>query len=185
MIILIAGGTHTGKTVLAQRLLETYKIPYLSIDHLKMGLIRSGNTTLTAEDDSELIPYLWPIVKEIIKTAIENNQNLIIEGLYIPFDWKNSFDNSYLEEIYYCCLIMTERYIENHFSDIQKYADTVEKRLCDFDCTAHNMIEENKENLRMCRKYGCNYCLIDKEYKVDIVLPNIPAESEAVGRSLT
>ena len=51
MIILIAGATHAGKTNLAQRLLEKYKYPYLSIDHLKMGLIRSGNTDLTPESD--------------------------------------------------------------------------------------------------------------------------------------
>ena len=93
MIILIAGASHTGKTVLAQKILEKYKITYLSIDHLKMGLIRSKNTKLTPEDDGELVPYLWSIVKEIIKTAIENNQNLVIEGVYIPFDWKKSFEN--------------------------------------------------------------------------------------------
>ncbi len=59
MIVLIAGASHTGKTVLAQKLLEKYKYPYLSIDHLKMGLIRSGNTTLTPlSDDKELTDYL-------------------------------------------------------------------------------------------------------------------------------
>ena len=80
MIILITGASHTGKTVLAQRLLETYKFPYLSIDHLKMGLIRSGYTNLTPDDDDMLTDYLWPVLREIIKTAIENRQNLIIEG---------------------------------------------------------------------------------------------------------
>ncbi len=44
MIILIGGSSHTGKTLMAQKLLEKYKFPYLSIDHLKMGLIRSGKT---------------------------------------------------------------------------------------------------------------------------------------------
>ena len=72
MIILITGASHTGKTVLAQKLLEKYKYPYLSIDHLKMGLIGSGYTKLTPEDDDKLTEYLWPIVREIIKTAIEN-----------------------------------------------------------------------------------------------------------------
>ena len=51
MIFLIAGASHTGKTLLAQKLLEKYKYPYLSLDLLKMGLIRSGNTALTPEDD--------------------------------------------------------------------------------------------------------------------------------------
>ena len=93
MIILITGASHVGKTYFAQKLLEKYKYPYLSIDHLKMGLIRSGNTTLTPlSDDNELTEYLWPIVREIIKTAIENKQNLIVEGCYIPFDYEKDFE---------------------------------------------------------------------------------------------
>ena len=80
MIILITGASHTGKTLLAQKLLEKYNYPYLSIDHLKMGMIRSGNTQLTpVSADTELTMFLWPIVREIIKTVIENRQNLIIE----------------------------------------------------------------------------------------------------------
>ena len=170
MIILIMGASHTGKTVLAQKILEKYNITYLSIDHLKMGLIRSGNTQLTPEDDEELVSYLWPIVKEIIKTAIENQQNLVVEGVYIPFDWKNDFDNEYLNEIQSYCLIMTKEYIEKHFSAIKKYANTIESRLDDSYCTIESMIEENVENLQMCKKYDCNYILIEDEYKVDIDL---------------
>ena len=161
MIILIMGASHTGKTVLAQKILEKYNITYLSIDHLKMGLIRSGNTQLTPEDDEELVSYLWPIVKEIIKTAIENQQNLVVEGVYIPFNWKNDFDNEYLKEIQSYCLIMTKEYIEKHFSAIKKYANTIESRLDDSYCTIESMIEENVENLQMCKKYYCNYILID------------------------
>lgn len=170
MIILICGASHTGKTALAQKVLEKYKYPYLSIDHLKMGLIRSGQTTLTAEDDKELVSYLWPIVKEIIKTAIENNQNLVIEGCYIPFDWKNSFDEEYLREIQYYCLVMTKEYIENHFTDIRKFASIIEDRGYDSDWTMELSIKENTENLQMCEKYNCPYILIDKSYKVDIEL---------------
>ena len=59
MIILITGASHTGKTLLAQKLLEKYNYPYLSIDHLKMGMIRSGNTQLTpVSDDTELTMFL-------------------------------------------------------------------------------------------------------------------------------
>ena len=170
MIILIMGASHTGKTVLAQKILEKYNITYLSIDHLKMGRIRSGNTQLTPEDDEELVSYLWPIVKEIIKTAIENQQNLVVEGVYIPFNWKNDFDNEYLKEIQSYCLIMTKEYIEKHFSAIKKYANTIESRLDDSYCTIESMIEENVENLQMCKKYDCNYILIEDEYKVDIDL---------------
>lgn len=170
MIILIAGASHTGKTLLAQKLLEKYKYPYMSIDHLKMGLIRSGSTPLTPEDDEELTPYLWNILKEIIKTAIENRQNLIIEGCYIPFDWKKDFSAEYLKEIRYYCLIMTEKYIENHFSDIKACASVIENRGGDEWFTPELAAEENSENLHMCEKYGLPYILIDEEYSPDIDL---------------
>lgn len=169
MIILICGCSHTGKTLLAQRLLEKYKYPYLSIDHLKMGLIRSGHTTLTPLDDEQLTPYLWSIVKEIVKTAVENGQNLIVEGCYIPFDWKKDFDESYLRHIKFRCLIMTERYIREHFTDIKGYADVIEKRL-DNSLNGEKLIAENAENLEMCRKYGCEYILIDDKYEIGGVL---------------
>ena len=123
MVVLISGASHTGKTVLAQRLLEKYKMPYLSIDHLKMGLIRAGYTHLTPESsDAELTAYLWPVVREMIKTAIENKQNLIAEGCYIPFDLKKEFDAEYLKDIKSVCLVMSGDYIKNHFDDIKKYA---------------------------------------------------------------
>ena len=131
MIIIITGASHTGKTALAQKLLEKYKYPYLSIDHLKMGLIRSGNTELTPMDDNKLTEYLWPIVREMIKTAVENEQNLIVEGCYIPFDWFKDFEQEYLDKIRYYCLVMSEKYIYTHFADIKKCANVIENRLDD------------------------------------------------------
>ena len=72
MIILITEASHTGKTLLAQRLLEQYHYPYLSIDHLKMGLIRSGMTKLTPlSSDEELTQLLWPVVREMIKQRLK------------------------------------------------------------------------------------------------------------------
>ena len=167
MIILISGATHTGKTALAQKLLEKYKFPYYSIDHIKMGLIRSGQTTLTPSDDNELTPYLWSIVKEIIKTAIENKQNLIFEGCYIPFDFKKDFSEEYLREITFCCIIMSENYIENNFSDIVKYGNVIEKRLCP-DLSKSGLIAENNRNLQLCKKYNLDYILINDTYEGEI-----------------
>ena len=168
MIILIAGSSHTGKTLMAQKLLEKYKFPYLSIDHLKMGLIRSGKTALTPNDDNELTAYLWPVVREMIKTAVENKQNLIVEGCYIPFDWKKDFEEKYLEHMRYFCLIMTEKYIQKNFSKIKGYANIIEKRVNDSFWTKEMIIEENIKNFEMCQKYDCDYILIDDEYVIEI-----------------
>ena len=171
MIILITGASHTGKTVLAQKLLEKYKFPYLSIDHLKMGLIRSKQTDLTPmSEDAELTKYLWPIVREMIKTAIENNQNLIVEGCYIPFDWEKDFENDYLKNIKYYCLVMSENYIKNHYKDIIKYARVIENRLNDEDYTMECAIKENGLILELAEKHNVHYILIDDEYSVNVDL---------------
>ena len=171
MIILITGASHTGKTALAQNLLEKYKYPYLSIDHLKMGLIRSGNTDLTPmSEDKELIAYLWPIVREMIKTAIENKQNLVVEGCYIPFDWQKDLSAEYLENIRYYCLIMSEGYIRSHFADIKEYANTIENRLNDEWCTIESVLADNAEMLDLAQKHNANYILIEDKYEIKIDL---------------
>lgn len=170
MIILISGASHTGKTLLSQKLLEKYKMPYLSIDHLKMGLIRSGNTSLTPMDDDLLTPYLWSIVKEMIKTAVENSQNLIVEGLYIPFDWQKDFDREYLKEIRFYCLVMSEEYIKENFHLIKSHASDIENRLDESDIDMQEMIKDNRENYEACKKYGLNCIFIDTEYDTDIEL---------------
>ena len=164
MIILITGASHTGKTLLAQRMLEKYKYPYLSIDHLKMGLIRSGNTDLTAEDDDPLTEYLWPIVREIIKTAVENRQNLIVEGCYVPADWRKDFDARYLPSIRSICLAMTEDYIDHHFSEILAHESEIESRLIGADCTADGLKACNRWFIDAFGSAGEKLVLIEDDY---------------------
>ena len=168
MVSLITGASHTGKTLLAQRMLEKYKYPAFSIDHLKMGLIRSGNTSLTPRDDDALTDYLWPIVREMIKTAIENRQNLIVEGCYVPFDWRKDFPEEYLTDIRFICLAMTDDYIDAHFKDITEYGSVIESRLDDSECSLSGLKEENKQCLEGFVQAGEQVVLIDDSFEQTI-----------------
>ena len=132
-----------------------------------MGLIRSGQTDLTPYDDDKLTDYLLDIIKEMIKTAIENKQNLIVEGCYIPFDWKDSFDEEYLSQIKFICLVMSGSYIDDHFSDIIGNENVIEKRSPDEDFTIRFVKKENEHYLKNCSQYGLDYILIDKRYKIE------------------
>ena len=165
MVILITGASHTGKTVLAQRMLEKYKYPYLSIDHLKMCLIRSGNTELTPEDDDNLTEYLWPIAREIVKTAIENHQNLIVEGCYFPFEWRKDFDVAYQSDIRFICLSMTRNYITSHFDEIISHGSDIEKRLDDSDCTKEWLIDDNETYINGFQQAGEQVVIVDDDYE--------------------
>lgn len=169
MVILIAGATHTGKTSLAQRLMERYQYPYFSIDHLKMGLIRSGLTAHKASDsDSELTAFLWPIVREMVKTVIENRQNLIIEGCYIPVAWEKDFETPYRKQIRCIRLVMSEAYIRSHFDNIRKYANIIEQRLDDSFCTIDTLLAENLREQALCQANGADYVCIDDNYLLDL-----------------
>lgn len=164
MIVIITGASHTGKTRLAQRMMEKYHLPYVSEDHIKMGLIRSGYTELTPEDDREMTGYLWPVIREMIKTAIENKQNLIVEGCYVPFDWKSEFTDEYCCQIKFICLCMSDRYIDEHFTQIRQYASCIEARLDDSCCTPENIKRENRFYYAGCKEHDLDIVMIDKDY---------------------
>jgi len=168
MVILISGASHCGKTYLAQKMLEKYKIPYLSIDHIKMGLIRSKYTNLTPYDDEKLTEYLWPVVREIVKTNIENNQNIIIEGCYIPFWWRDDFSIYYLSHIKYICLCFSESYIKNNLDKIIKYSNVIESRLDNSYITKEYLIEQNKYYLEGCQKHNLEYHIFYDDFEKEI-----------------
>lgn len=134
-----------------------------------MGLIRSGYTDLTVEQDDELTALMWPIVREMIKTAIENEQHMVIEGCYLPFDWRKDFGEEYLPHIRFVCLAMTEEYLRNHFSDVRHYASVVENREEEPELDLKELIRDNAVNLAKCREHGCEVILIDGEYQVDLL----------------
>jgi gluconate kinase len=168
MIILITGASHTGKTLLAQRILEEYKYPYLSIDHLKMGLIRSGQTSLTPEDDDALTAYLWPIVRELIKTAIENKQNLTVEGCYIPSNWRKDFNENYLQYIRFICLAMSDTYIDTHIDEIRNYSSVIESRQHDTECTSESLKADNRNYVDDFTEHGEQITMIESDFEQTI-----------------
>ncbi len=173
MIILIAGATHTGKTILAQKLLEKYRYPYLSIDHLKMGLIRSKQTTLKpTSKHQDLTNYLWPIILEIIKTNIENNQHIIIEGSYIPFDYKSAFNKDELSHIKILYLVFSKSYIDNNFNQIIDHANVIESRLDD-DINCDHLIAVSAHHKLMCEKHKIDYIYIDNTYDISSAIKKL------------
>ena len=86
------------------------------------------------------------------------------------FDWKKDFTKEYLEHIRDYCLVMSEKYIKEHFWDIKFYASAIENRLQDEDCTLESVLEDNAHTLELAKQNGVNTILIDQEYKIDIDL---------------
>lgn len=172
MIILIGGASHAGKTLISQKLIEKYHYPCTSLDHLKMGFIRTGLTSLTVEDDDKMKFFLWPFAAEMIKTAIENNQNMILEGCYIPKNWKQSFAAEYQKDIRAVFIVMSENYLRNHFKNISRYANVIENRIDD-EVNLENLIHCNKKFKEECLENGTSIIEIENEYNLNEIIRRI------------
>ena len=169
MVIIITGASHTGKTLLAQKLLEKYKYPYCSIDHVKMGLIRAGFVDADPCDPDEVITAaVWPVIREMIKTAVENEQNLIVEGCYVPADWKREFAPEYLKKIRLICLVLTENYIRTHFDDIVSHASDIEQRITDGDFGQPAALADNEKYFSLFSDNSDGLLLIENDYETDL-----------------
>lgn len=137
-----------------------------------MGFFRTGRTDLTVEDDFEMRGFLWPFAAEMVKTAIENNQNMILEGCYIPREWKESFSAEYLKEIRAVFIVMSEKYLRNHFEDLSKYANVIERRLND-ELNLERLIKCSVEFKNDCITNGTPFIEIDEKYDLDEILAEI------------
>lgn len=172
MIILIGGSSHVGKTLLAQKLLERLHYPYLSLDHLKMGMIRTGMTELTVNDDFKMRYFLWPIAAEMIKTAIENKQNLIVEGCYIPAEWQESFTPEYLKDIRCLFLVMSEKYLRENFASVRDHANVIENRLAD-DPDLERLIACSQGFKEDCIARNIPYYEIDGQFDIEDIIRTV------------
>ena len=172
MVYLIGGSSHVGKTFFSQKLMEDIKVPYVSIDHIKMMFIRSGITKLTPEDDYELRYYLWPYLAEYIKTCIENEQSVIFEGCYIPENYRDAFEPEYLEHIKLVYITMSESYIRNHFDAVCGKASVIENRL-EEDCDMERLINCSKEFKRLGEENDIPVLEIDKEFNETEILKRL------------
>ncbi|MCR4712853.1 MAG: adenylate kinase [Treponemataceae bacterium] len=166
MIILIGGSSHVGKTLIAQKLMEKLHFPYISLDHLKMAFIRTKKTELTVEDDFKMRYFLWPFAAEMVKTAIENEQNMIVEGCYIPREWKESFEKEYLSHIYCTFITMGEDYIRRNFGTIKCTENVIEHRITD-DLDMERLIICSEEFRKDCVASGTPNINITNAFDAD------------------
>lgn len=165
MVILIGGSSHVGKTFLSQKLLEELHYPYISLDHLKMAFIRTKRTDLTVEEDDEMREFLWPFAAEIVKTAVENRQNMIIEGCYIPADFMESIPGSYRKDVYALFLVMSEKYLRENIRTVAEKADVIEKRIAD-ETDLERLINCSRWFKEECIRYGVPYYEIDGSFNI-------------------
>ena len=133
MILFLQGTSHSGKSCFARSAARATGAGVLSLDLLKMGLIRSGSagfSSLRPEDDAEIEERLWPIVQAIAETANENAQSLVIEGVYLPFASTAQLAQRLgSEQAQLFAIVFSEQYVRNHHQLIAQTAAAAERRV--------------------------------------------------------
>lgn len=132
MVVLIGGSSHVGKTMIARKLVEKYGWECICLDYLKNAFQKAGIAGFENLDDVGMRHRMWPFVAEIIKSALSSGRDLILEGCYIPTEWKESFTREQLEDIRAVFILMSEAYIRTHMDEIGSFSGIVEKRENDF-----------------------------------------------------
>ena len=155
MVTLLTGASHTGKTLLSQRLIQRRPCFCLSLDHLKMGLIRSGYTSLTPEDDHlALTDYLWPSPGRWRRPPSKTARTCSWRAATSPFTWQRDFPPAYQEHLRFLCLVMTEDYLRANFSQVLAFENQGERRQRDPSYTLERALAENHFYLEGCRAQG-------------------------------
>lgn len=167
MIILIGGAGCTGKTMLAQRLMERYQIPYMSADHVKMGLVRGWeNCPFTPCDGDETIArYLWTVLEGVVRTNVENEQHLILEGCYIPPEHAVALEKEFPGIVFAVYPVFSREYVMRAYKDgIVAHRSDLEKRGYDEERTPEEIAREHECVCEACRKAGARCVEIDDDH---------------------
>jgi putative acetyltransferase len=166
-VFLIGGVGGTGKTLLASKLMRVLHIPYVSIDHLMMGMVRSDpDCHFSPLDSGETIGrHMWPFLKAVIQTNIENNHSIILEGFQLQPEWVTDFTEEYQKHIIPVFIGFSEQYLRSNLvSNIRKHRHVVERR----ENEALNIESLITQHLRLkseCVKHQVTHFEIDESYE--------------------
>jgi len=146
--------------------LEQLKMPYLSVDHLKMGLFHGWpGCGFHPEGDREATgAALWPVVKAMAMTAIENGQSMIIEGCYHSPAQIAEFEAGYAEHVIAFWMAFSRRYIEENYEKIKAFESAIERREND-DPNPEKLINESEALRALCLAQGARFFEIDGDYE--------------------
>lgn len=170
LVILVGGNSCTGKTLMAQTLLLRYHIPYFSLDHLKMGLYKSDRDCgFTPWDpDDSIARHLWPFIRALLGTVIENRQSIIVEGCYLLPGLVTELKEYYPQKIISVFLSFTPRYIRDNFiTGIMKHRNIMESR-GEEERPLVRFIKEHEDFQALCAASKVDLFSVDDNYEEEI-----------------
>lgn len=165
-VILIGGVGGTGKTLLAKQLMKKLHIPYVCIDHLMMGMLRSETACgFSVDDSAETIGQaMWPLLVGFIKTNIENQHSIILEGFQLQPELIAQFEEPYRSQLLSVFVGFSEVHFRaGQFAKIEQYRHVVEQRLPEtYDLEM--LVQSHQQLQANCQKSEMPFFELDGDY---------------------
>jgi hypothetical protein len=123
LLLFIGGAARTGKGILARRLLVECQLPYLSLDVLKMGLVRGAPEFEIDPNAGSIVvgERLWPLVREMSASLLRDDVDYVIEGELLP-KHVAALQQAHPAQVKACFLGYTTVAPEQKVRDIRAYA---------------------------------------------------------------
>lgn len=164
MLYIISGSSRSGKTMIAEKIMEQCKIPYLSIDWLVMGFT-NGIPEYGIHDKlwpNEIAEKIWSFLKAFCENLIWSGTDYVIEGEAVLPELINGLLKKYPDSVKVCYVGYTEVNINDKVKDIYDYSSEKNDWLTNesneyVQNHISNMIEYSKGIKKACENYNIRY----------------------------
>ena len=171
MLYLISGASRSGKTMIAERILEQKNTPYISLDWLVMGFTNGmpecGIHDLLFPDD--IAQRLRGFLRAMCESILWQETDCVIEGEAILPELVSELLNKYPDKIKICFLGYTDISVDEKAASIQKYStgatDWLSKKPDEYiHDHINNMVRHSRRIKSGCEKYHLSYFDTSKDF---------------------
>ena len=123
MIYILTGIAKSGKSLVANRLIQKYSLPTFSTDYIMMMLVR-GNKTLGIDPDGEdeiVANQLRPYINGLIQTMVENKVDYFIEGVHFNPDFARELLDKYPNDVKVLYLGYKDINVEDKINELERF----------------------------------------------------------------
>ncbi|MDB4293607.1 hypothetical protein N9954_09400 [Maribacter sp.] len=170
MIYIISGTSRSGKTLIAKKMMQEYKIPYVSLDWLVMGFT-NGIPEYGIHDKlwpNEIAERFWDFLKAMLENMIWSESDYIIEGEAVLPELIHTLMNEHPDGIKVCFVGYTNTSLSAKVKDVYSYSsdnDWLTNKSNDYvERHISNMIAYSKRIRKSCEKYGIRYFDTSKNF---------------------
>ncbi len=164
MLYIVSGASRTGKTIIAKKIMQRKKIPYISLDWIVMGFT-NGLPEYGIHDKlwpDEIAEKLWCFLKAMLESMVWLKEEYIIEGEAMTPSLIKELLDKHPDNIRICFVGYTEVTIKEKVNSVKLHSagkrDWLLKESEEYICNhIENMVTYSKRIREACVQHDIRY----------------------------